>query len=165
MASVKSRVATGILLAFIWFLLGFPLSAQEAGTGLAIILVLVFVPLPGNELFKDIRLSPKALFSAGILLFVLLWEIVKSNIDVALRVIHPIIPLNPGIVKVTTSLKTDLGRLALANCITLTPGTITVDIHSDTLYIHWIAIDTESVEESTRKIVSHFEKYLEVIFG
>ncbi len=165
MASVKSRIATGILLAFIWFLLGFPLSAQEAVMGLAIILVLVFIPLPGNDLFKDIRLSPKALFSAVILLSVLFWEIVKSNIDVALRVIHPIIPLNPGIVKVTTTLKTDLGRLALANCITLTPGTITVDIQNDTLYIHWIAIDTQSVEESTQKIVSHFEKYLEVIFG
>jgi len=165
MASVKSRIATGILLAFIWFLLGFPLSTQEAVTGFAIIIFLVIIPLPGNELFNDIRLTPKALFSAVVLVFVLLWEIVKSNIDVALRVVHPIIPLNPGIVKVTTSLKSDLGRLALANCITLTPGTITVDITENTLYIHWIAIDAQGVEESTKKIVSHFEKYLEVIFG
>lgn len=90
---------------------------------------------------------------------------VKSNIDVALRVIQPSLPINPGIIKVKTHLKTPIGKMLLANSITLTPGTITVDIQEDTLYIHWIDVESTDIEAATQKIVSKFEKYLEVIYG
>jgi multicomponent Na+:H+ antiporter subunit E len=66
--------------------------------------------------------------------FFLFIEIIKANLDVALRVIKPVIPINPGIVKVKTKLKTPMGRLILTNSITLTPGTLTVDIKM----IHYI---------------------------
>ena len=73
-------------------------------------------------------------------IFVFLGELIKSNFDVAARVANPKLPINPGIVKVKTKLKSKLGRIMLANSITLTPGTLTVDIDEDTneLYIHWI---------------------------
>ncbi|MFA7123327.1 MAG: Na+/H+ antiporter subunit E, partial [Candidatus Delongbacteria bacterium] len=83
----------------------------------------------------------------------------------ALRVIKPVIPINPGIVKVKTKLKSPMGRLMLTNSITLTPGTLTVDIKDDTLYIHWIDVKDKEESGATEKIVSNFEKYLEVIFG
>jgi multicomponent Na+:H+ antiporter subunit E len=92
-------------------------------------------------------------------------EVIKSNIDVALRVVKPVIPIKPGIVQVNTKLNSKLARLLLANAITLTPGTITVDIHKDQLFIHWIYIDAEDVDTATKKIVTKFERYLEVIFG
>ena len=79
--------------------------------------------------------------------------------------IKPVIPINPGIVSVRTKLKSPIGRMALANSITLTPGTLTVDIKEDKLYIHWIDVTDLDEEAATRKIVSGFEKYLEVIFG
>jgi multicomponent Na+:H+ antiporter subunit E len=59
---------------------------------------------------------------------VFLYECIKANIDVAYRVMHPALPINPGIVKVKTNLKTDTGLTFLANSITLTPGTMSVDI-------------------------------------
>ena len=81
------------------------------------------------------------------------------------RVITPRVRINPAIVEVKTKLKSKLGRLALANSITLTPGTLTADIEGDTLYIHWIDAAAVDIDGATRKIVDKFEKHLEVLFG
>lgn len=72
----------------------------------------------------------------------------KSNIDVAYRVITG--NINPGIVKISPELKTDLGTTMLANSITLTPGTLTVDIDEKTsdLYIHWINVKKEALTKN-----------------
>lgn len=95
---------------------------------------------------------------------VFLWYMLKANIDVAYRVLHANVPINPGIVRVKTSLKSEMGQTFLANSITLTPGTLTVDIVGDELYIHWINITTEEPEEQTRIIVDRFEGILRRIF-
>ena len=97
---------------------------------------------------------------------VFLWEVLKANIDVAYRVIHPRLPIRPGIVKVKTSLKTDTGLTFLANSITLTPGTMTVDVDrsSGVLYIHWIDVGARDVTAATQQIVERFEKILSKIF-
>jgi multicomponent Na+:H+ antiporter subunit E len=88
-----------------------------------------------------------------------------ANFDVVYRVIHPKLPINPGIVKVKTSLQSESGRTMLANSITLTPGTLTVDIKDDGhLYIHWINVKTTDVEEASKRIVSRFEKVLIKVF-
>ncbi|MDD4362754.1 MAG: Na+/H+ antiporter subunit E [Atribacterota bacterium] len=66
--------------------------------------------------------------------------LIKANIDVAYRVITG--KINPGIVKISPNLKTDAGITMLSNSITITPGTLTVDIDekSNDLYIHWINV-------------------------
>jgi multicomponent Na+:H+ antiporter subunit E len=95
-----------------------------------------------------------------------LWECFKANLDVAYRVLHPRLPIHPGIVKVRTKLTTDTALTFLANSITLTPGTMSVDIDKDNgiLYIHWIDVKTKDVESATRIIVDRFEKVLKKIF-
>ncbi|MBU0878513.1 MAG: Na+/H+ antiporter subunit E [Candidatus Omnitrophica bacterium] len=97
---------------------------------------------------------------------VFLWEMIKANIDVAYRVLHPDLPINPGIVKVKTSLKSDTALTFLANSITLTPGTMSVDIDKDkgVLYIHWINVRTKDTQGATKIIVQRFEKILKKIF-
>jgi len=97
---------------------------------------------------------------------VFVWECLKANIDVTYRVIHPDIPINPGIVKVKTSLKSDTGLTFLANSITLTPGTLSVDIDKDegALYIHWIDVRYQDIKGATEEIVKRFEKILTEIF-
>jgi len=97
---------------------------------------------------------------------VLLWEVLKANIDVSYRVVHPGLPINPGIVKVRTSLRSDIGLTLLANSITLTPGTMSVDVGKDKgfLYVHWIDVRTRDIEAATRIIVERFEKILRKIF-
>ena len=80
------------------------------------------------------------------------------------RVIHPKMPVKPGIVKVKSSLKTDIGKVFLANSITMTPGTITVDIIDDYFYVHWIYVYSKDPAIYTQKILGRFEKYLKRIF-
>jgi multicomponent Na+:H+ antiporter subunit E len=81
---------------------------------------------------------------------VFLFELIKSNLDVARIVLSPSLPINPGIVEVKTVLKSKMARVLLSNSITLTPGTITVDIKDDTLYIHWINVKSHNIEEATK---------------
>lgn len=69
----------------------------------------------------------------------LLFEIVKANVDVAEIVLDPHLPISPVLVKFKFGLKEDLPQVTLANSITLTPGTLTVDVQDDTFYIHCLA--------------------------
>ena len=71
----------------------------------------------------------------------------KANIDVVYRVITG--KINPGIVRISPGLHTDLGITLLANSITLTPGTLSVDIDEATndLYVHWINVDKKALEK------------------
>lgn len=68
------------------------------------------------------------------------WGMLKANVDVAIRVING--KINPGIVKISPGLKTDLGITMLATSITLTPGTVSVEVNEKdkSLYIHWIDV-------------------------
>ena len=95
---------------------------------------------------------------------IFLWECIKANMDVAYRVLHPKMPIKPGIVKVKTKLKTDIAKTFLANSITMTPGTLSVDIKGEFLYIHWIYVRDEGMEKATEIIVDKFEKHLKRIF-
>lgn len=82
----------------------------------------------------------------------------KANIDVAYRVITG--RINPGIVKISPGLKTDLGITMLANSITLTPGTLSVDIDekNNDLYIHWINVTT--LKPTTHHICANFPQWI-----
>ena len=93
------------------------------------------------------------------------YAIIVSSFDVARRVVKKNIPINPGIVKVKTKLKSKLGRMILANSITMTPGTLTVEVQDEYYYIHWIDVTARDVESASQEIIAGFEKYLEVIFG
>ena len=93
-----------------------------------------------------------------------LYLCVRSNLDVAYRVLHPDMPIRPGIVKVRTTLKSEIAKTFLANSITLTPGTLSVDIDGQDLYVHWINVRGEDPEEHTAEIVKPFEGLLRRIF-
>ena len=87
----------------------------------------------------------------------------KSNIDVAYRVITG--KIKPGIVRISPNLKTDLGITLLANSITLTPGTLSVDIDEEKndLFIHWINVDEKELKGDTvetRAVCGDFEKWV-----
>jgi multicomponent Na+:H+ antiporter subunit E len=76
-------------------------------------------------------------------------SLAKANIEVAYLVITG--KINPGIVKISPNLKTDLAISMLANSITLTPGTLTVDIDEKTndLYVHWINVNKKALGKKT----------------
>lgn len=69
----------------------------------------------------------------------LLWQISKSNVDLVFRTTHPDMPIDPCVVRFKTDLTTDLGMTILANSITLTPGTVTIEIEDGEYVVHAIA--------------------------
>ena len=54
--------------------------------------------------------------------------------------------------------------LALANSIALTPGSLVLDLEGDTLFIHWLDVQTDDPEETKRLIAGPFEDHLEKVF-
>jgi multicomponent Na+:H+ antiporter subunit E len=72
----------------------------------------------------------------------LLWQITLANLYVIYLVLHPKMPIEPQIVRFKNTLKTDLGIVILANSITLTPGTTTIEGNHDEFIVHSIAKKT-----------------------
>jgi multicomponent Na+:H+ antiporter subunit E len=164
MKNFKVFVLLLIILFGLWIMLAGTDRDELIAGGITALLVSLFFSGKASAL-GDIRLNPKSIFYMIIYIPFFLKELLKSNLDVAGRVISPRLPINPGIVKVRTKLKSKLGRLVLANSITLTPGTMTVESIDDYFYIHWIDMPCDDIEKNTESIVSGFEEYLEVIFG
>jgi len=150
----------------LWLILSQTLTPQVVlvAIGVALFLTLFYSHARYAKL-GNIVLNWKTLWACIQYFFVFVFELVKANLDVALRVVRPSLPIRPGIVEVKTTLKSPLGRLVLANSITLTPGTLTVEIHGDSLFIHWIDVRSPDIEAATQEIVRTFEQYLEVIYG
>jgi len=149
----------------LWLALSSKTALPELITGGVVCLI---VSLFTTHLYFSLSLPPlsiKRILLSIVYVIVLFWEIIKANFDVAYRVLHPKIPIKPGIVVVRTSLESDIGKLILANSITLTPGTFTLDVIGDKLLIHWINVKSEDIEDTTKIIAGRFEKYLKVIFG
>ncbi len=95
-------------------------------------------------------------------IFVVLWEIYLASFNVVYRVIT--MKINPGIIKIRTRLKSNFARALLANSITLTPGTVTVDLQKDYLYVHWLAVKTQNSHKAARIIKGSYEAQLKRIF-
>ncbi|WP_045216440.1 Na+/H+ antiporter subunit E [Desulfonatronovibrio magnus] len=75
--------------------------------------------------------------------FWLVIEIIKSGFFVAYLILHPKMPINPMIVRFQTKLPNPLARVILGNSITLTPGTLTLDIQEDYFTVHAIVDEVE----------------------
>ena len=87
----------------------------------------------------------------------------ELDLDVAVRVLKPSLPIRPGIVEVKTGMQSQLGKLLLSNSITLTPGTLTLDVQGDRMFIHWIDVKGDDIDSSTAAIVSVFERTLKEV--
>ncbi len=163
---MKSEVILFILALLVWLFLGWPpdLSHLIVGVWVSILVAFMlgdmFVKRP--HIFKHLSRYLWFLYY----LFLFIWECIKANIDVAYRLIHPALPINPGIVKVKTTLKSDTALTFLANSITLTPGTMSVDIEPEKgfLYVHWIDVKDKDIQKATEIIVKRFEKVLRRVF-
>tara|TARA_R110002110_G_C13470397_1_gene720588 strand:- start:69149 stop:69661 length:513 start_codon:yes stop_codon:yes gene_type:complete len=70
-----------------------------------------------------------------------LCEIVKSSVDVAIRILKPSMPISPTVVELVTTEKTEAGKVILGNSITLSPGTVTIDVHKDRLLVHCLTLE------------------------
>ncbi|OPL19595.1 MAG: cation:proton antiporter [Candidatus Aegiribacteria sp. MLS_C] len=86
-------------------------------------------------------------FNMYVASFKVLWQIVRGNI-------------NPSMVHFRTHLRTDIARVVLTSSITLTPGTITVDLNEDHLVVHWLDAQTTHSRYAGKLIKGIYEKLL-----
>jgi len=154
-----------LTLLLIWVIANGTLAAETLITGAVISAVIALAFAAFSRVYSVIRWSPKVVFYYLMYLSVFLIELFKANLNVMRLVFSPNIDIKPGIVEIKTELKSPIGRLALANSITLTPGTLVVDIKGDSLFIHWINISATDPVAATEAISGRFEKYLKVIYG
>jgi multicomponent Na+:H+ antiporter subunit E len=149
----------------VWMLLTWSTDTQSVIAGLiasAIVAILFHEILPKEH---HLFISPMRLFWLLVYMPVFFYYVMKANLDVVYRALHPKMPIKPGIVKIKTQLTTESGITALANSITLTPGTLTVDLTDNGfLYIHWINVKSDDIEEATKHIAHKFEWFLKKIF-
>ena len=159
------RLAYFVLSFVIWLLLTWTIDIQVVLLGIiasAGVAILFHEILPQEH---HAFISPVRLFWLLTYLPVFFYYLIKANFDVVYRALHPAMPIHPGIVKIKTDLKTQSGITALANSITLTPGTMTVDLTDDgILYVHWINVKSTETEEATKFIAQRFEWFLKRIF-
>lgn len=160
----NTAVMFATLLLF-WLMLMGRLTVDVLVVGILASLVIALLYPNGLSFFTELRATPAA-FIAGLRYYGYFFkELVKANLRLTATVLSPSLPIKPGIVKVRTRLKSRMGRLMLANSITLTPGTLTVEMDGEWLYIHWVNVQSPDVEAATAEIVAGFERYLEVIYG
>ncbi|MDD5831960.1 MAG: Na+/H+ antiporter subunit E [Clostridiales bacterium] len=98
-------------------------------------------------------------------------ELIRANVDMAFRALSPKLRIDPGIVKIPVGLSSEYGQAMLADSITLTPGTITMDVAEDTeddnktyFYIHWIDASAEDPQAAGEAIKGGMEKYIRRIW-
>lgn len=157
-------VLSGTLLLF-WVMLADSLAIGTLAVGAAISLGIALLFRSGLSFFTEFRFTPQAIVAGGRYFVYFFQEMVRANLRLASIVLAPDLPIRPGIVKARTRLQSRMGQLMLANSITLTPGTLTVELQGEWMYIHWVTVESEDVDEATARIVAGFEQYLEVMYG
>lgn len=145
MPNITPRTLSLFALLFLTWLL---LSGLYTGLllGLGVLSCLLVVAVCRRMQIVDLEGHPNHLV-IGMLRYMpwLLWAIVKANIDVARRIVHPRLPIAPRVIRVAASQKTHLGQVVYANSITLTPGTVAVETGEGTIEVH--ALTGEAAEE------------------
>jgi multicomponent Na+:H+ antiporter subunit E len=154
-----------VLLTFLWFAANSSLAIETLLTGALISAVLAYMFTRKPSAWRDIRFSPERLYHFVLYTGVFLVELVRANINMMRYVYAPRIRIRPGIVRIRTKLETPVGRLALASSIALTPGSLVVDIDGDSLFVHWLDVETTDPDEATRAIAGPFEEHLGKTFG
>lgn len=168
---MRHHILLNIILAVIWCLLREKFDLPEfligALFGYGIIYMLRAMLDDGKETHPALKLHDYLSFApkTARYIVILLKEVIKANINVVRIVLSPRLNITPGIFSYKLDVKTDAGITLLANSITLTPGTLTMDISNDktTLYIHSLHMNDATKEE--RSIRDSLEKYSMEVFG
>ncbi len=150
-----------ILLAVVWAAVTGTISLGNLVIGFILGYVVMLVAAPAVDTEHYTRRLRLAVF----FIFYFIKELVVSSIRVAKDVIKPSFKMKSGIVGIPLTASSDLEKTLLANCISLTPGTLSVDISDDgnTLFIHAMYIDNEDVDAVRREIKNGMErKILEI---
>ncbi len=140
-----------VLLFILWLLLSGHYDSLLLSLGITSCIFITWLSLK-LTLFKEDYSTFK--FSLNLPRF-LPWffiQVIKSNIDVSWRILHPKLPVDPVITSISVTEHNDIGRAVYANCITLTPGTYTLEMDKEHIEVH--SLNSNSGEELQKGAIS-----------
>ncbi|HSI76201.1 Na+/H+ antiporter subunit E [Lunatibacter salilacus] len=153
---IKTRFLSNLLLSFIWLAVTGTFTFENFVFGFALSFVLMWLITTNRREEKYFSRVPKLI---GFIFF-FIYELVKANIQVAYDVITPKYYMKPGIIRIPLDAKSDLEITLLANLISLTPGTLSLDVSDDrkVLYVHAMYVNDR--DEFIDEIKNGFERRL-----
>lgn len=164
---VGKYITTFILAYVVYLVFSGTLTLYDLITG-ALVALIVSLITARLLITKDEKaLNPIRLCWLIIYFFVyFLYYEVKAHTDVIKRILHPKMPINPGIVRVPYSVESDYSIVTISNSITNTPGTVVVDLDTKkkVMYVHWINVKDVKPEVTWRSISKGFEFFARKIF-
>jgi len=140
MSNFRHAIKLGLFLFAIWLLLSGHFTPLLLVLGVLSTLLVVLLATRADLIDGETQLI---LLKPSVMLY-WLWlarEIIKSNIDVARRILSPGMPISPNIFTVRATQHSDLGRVTYANSITLVPGTVAMDVDGDVITVHALTED------------------------
>ncbi len=154
-----------VLLFLIWMLLAGSVSIAVLLLGLAVTFLGLWgfgrsdVYRTGGERVSSLMWR---LWNTLVFLVIFLGEVFRSAIGVARFAYQPIDRMRPGVIRVKTILRSRTAITVLANLISLTPGTLTMDFNSDewAYYVHWIDVTTLDEDERAEALIQNMEEHL-----
>lgn len=151
---MKNRFLANLLLTFIWVALTGTFDFPNMIFGFFLSFFILYIITRGSGRARYFKLVPKVIS----FFFFFLYELVKANLQVAWEMATPKLYMTPGIVGFPLDLKSDGEITMLANLITLTPGTLSLDVSEDKkiLYVHSMYITNR--EDFIKGIKDGFEK-------
>ena len=145
---MRTQVKLALVLAGAWVLFSGIIQPLLLGLGLASVLGVAWLKARADRRDRDpVPFALRIGRFPGYLLW-LSWEIVKSNIDVARRILSPSLPIAPSVRWLPASQRSELTRVIYANSITLTPGTLSIDLDDEWVEVH--ALNEDSLDELER---------------
>lgn len=153
---MRTPLILNLMLTFVWVALTGSFAFVNFFFGFAVSFFILRLVVPNDGGKRYFTFVPKLIA----FVFFFLYELIKANIQVAIDVITPPFYMTPGIVKVPLTASTDVEITLLANLISLTPGTLSLDVSDDkkVLYVHVMYITDEAAFIDSVK--NGFEKRL-----
>ncbi len=154
-------ILTFFICLLLWLLLTGSLNSADLIAGFSVSILVSLLTAKNLLILNGLILRPASVIALIRYLLYFLTALVKANFDLAGRILAKEIPIDPNIIEIKTTMNSALGRLILANSITLTPGTLSVDISDDRILVHWIDCPEDTDPKlATQKIAEGFESYL-----
>lgn len=145
----------------LWLLLAGNLDSQELLAGVLVSGLVTLLFGSRFSIFTGFRFSWLAPLYILQYLGDFFLALMAANFELARRILTPSLPIRPEMVELHTNLKSPLGKMLLANTITLTPGTLTVDVGGDMLLVHWVYCPPGTdTRQATELIAASIEKRL-----
>ena len=153
---MKKLILLNLILTIVWVALTGSFEFINFAFGFVLTFLILWIISSDKTDRKYFRVIPSIIS----FFFYFIYELIKANIQVAYDVITPTMYMKPGIVSVPLDANTDLEITLLANVISLTPGTLSLDVSDDrkVLYVHAMYIHDK--DEFIRSIKDGFEKKL-----